>query len=80
MACLDGVVESTYVVAKIVTDMLEDTETEIACVLKGSYNFRSTLLDSYTKMLAWQLIKQLWENWWIRELDIALAKASVQVS
>ena len=51
-----------YVGAKILTDMLEDAETEIAFGLKGSYNFRSTLLDSYTKVLARQLMKELQEN------------------
>ena len=42
--------------------MLDDAKTEIACGLKGSYDFRSTLLDSYTKVLARQPMKQLREN------------------
>jgi len=61
-ACLDGAVERTDVGAKISTDMLEDAETEIPCGLKGSYDFCSTLPDLYTKVLAWQLMKQLLEN------------------
>ena len=51
-ACLDGAVEIAYVVAKIATDMLEDAKTEIACGFRGSYNFRSTHPDLYTKVLA----------------------------
>ena len=35
LACLDDVVESIYVGTKIATDMLEDTEMEITCGLKG---------------------------------------------
>ena len=62
-ACLDGAVKRTYVGAKITTNMLDDAKTEIPCGLKGSYDFYSTLLDSYTKVLARQLVKQLQENW-----------------
>ena len=43
-------------------DVLEDSKPEIACGLKGSYDFCSMLLDLYTKVLAQQLMKQLWEN------------------
>ena len=34
-ACLNDAVESTYVGAKIATDILEDNKTEISCGLKG---------------------------------------------
>ena len=51
MACVDGAVERTYAGAEIVTDVLEDAETEIACGLKCFYDFRSLLIDSYTKVL-----------------------------
>ena len=56
-ACLDGAVEIAYVVAKIATDMLEDAKTEIACGLKGSYNFRSMLPGLYTKVMVQSLMK-----------------------
>ena len=59
--------------------MLEDAKTEIACGLKGSYDFSSTLSDSYTKVLTRQLLKQLRKNWRSGELDMALAKASIRV-
>jgi len=78
-ACLDGKVASTFVGAKIATDMLEDAETEIACGLKGSVDFRSTLPDAYTKVLARQLMKQLRENWRSKEIDMTLAKSSTRV-
>ena len=51
--CLDGAVKSIYVGTKITTDMLEDAETESTCGLKG---LRGLLC---TKVLAWQLMKQL---------------------
>ena len=57
MACLNGAVENIYVGAKIATDMLEDAKTEIACGLKGSYDFRSTLSDLNTKVLVRQPMK-----------------------
>ena len=59
---------------KIATDMLEDAETEISCGPKGSYDFRSTLMDSYTKVLARQLMKRLRENWRSGVVDMALGK------
>ena len=37
-ACIDCMVERTYIGANIVTDMLDDAETEIACGLKGSHD------------------------------------------
>jgi hypothetical protein len=54
-------------------------KTEIACGLKGSYDFCSTLPDSYTKVLVRQPMKQLQENWPSGELDMVLAKASTWV-
>ena len=76
VACLDGAVNITYVSAKIATDMLEDAKTEIACGLKGPYDFRSTLPNLYTKVMARQPMKQLQENCRSGELNMALAKAS----
>ena len=78
-ACLNGAVEITYAGAKIVKDMLEDATTEIACGLKGLYDFRSTLPDLYTKVMTRHPMKQLQENWRIGELDMVLAKASTWV-
>ena len=79
-ACLDGRVASTSVGARIARDMLEDAETEIACGLRGgSADFRSTLPDAYTKVLARKLVKQLRENWRGGEIDMELAKSSTRV-
>ena len=36
-ACLDGKLESTFIGAKIATDMIKDAEFEIACGLKVRY-------------------------------------------
>jgi len=78
-ACLDGKVESTFIASKIATDMMEDAETEIACGLKGSADFKSTLPDSYTKVVARKLMKQLRENWRSGDVDMALAKTTTRV-
>lgn len=78
-ACLDGKLESTFIGSKIATEMLADAETEIACGLKGSVNFKSTLPDAYTKVLARQLMKQLRENWRSGDIDMALAKTTTRV-
>ena len=75
MTCLDGTVKKIYVGTTMATNMLEDAETEISCGPKGSYDFRSTLMDAYTKVLTWQLMKQLRENWQSDVSDMALAKA-----
>lgn len=78
-ACLDGKLESTFVASKIASEMLEDAEKEIACGIRGSTNFKSTLPDAYTKVLARQLMKQLRENWRSGEIDMALAKTTTRV-
>ena len=57
VGCLVDTVESTYGGANIATDILEDAKTEIAYNLNGSYDFYSTLLDSYTKVLTLKLMK-----------------------
>merc|ERR1711966_438391 len=61
-ACLDGELASTALASQIATEMLEDAETELACGLKGSADFRSALPDGYTKLLAIKLTKQLREK------------------
>jgi len=78
-ACLDGTLESTFIGSKIASDMLEDAEKEIACGLKGSVNFKSTLPDAYTKVLARELMKQLRENWRSGDIDMVLAKSTTRV-
>mmetsp|Transcript_6627 Transcript_6627/g.15004 ORF Transcript_6627/g.15004 Transcript_6627/m.15004 type:complete len:723 (-) Transcript_6627:471-2639(-) len=78
-ACLDGKLESTFVAAKLATEMLADADFEIACGLKGSVNFKSTLPDAYTKVLARKLMKQLRENWRSGDIDMALAKTTTRV-
>ena len=58
-----GGVESIYVGTNIKTDMLEDAETEINCILKGLW------CQLYTKVVsACQLMKQLLEN--LRSVDV----------
>ena len=78
-ACLDGKLESTFIASKIATEMMEDSEKEIACGIKGSARFKSTLPDAYTKVLARQLMKQLRDNWRSGEIDMALAKSTTRV-
>ena len=78
-ACLDGKLESTFIASKIAEEMLEDAEKEISCGIKGSARFKSTLPDSYTKVLARQLMKQLRDNWRSGEIDMALAKSTTRV-
>jgi len=78
-ACLDGTLESTFIGSKIASDMLEDAEKEIACGLKGSVNFKSTLPDAYTKVLARELMKQLRELWRSGDIDMVLAKSTTRV-
>lgn len=78
-ACLDGKLESTFIASKIATEMIEDAERELACGIKGSANYKSALPDSYTKVLARQLMKQLRDNWRNGEIDMALAKTTTRV-
>lgn len=78
-ACLDGKLESTFIASKIAAEMIEDAEKEIACGLKGAVDFKSTLPDSYTKVLGRQLMKQLRENWRSGDIDMALAKSTTRV-
>lgn len=78
-ACLDGKLESSSIAAQIATEMLADAEFEIACGLRGSVNYKSTLPDAYTKVLARKLMKQLRENWRSGDIDMALAKSTTRV-
>lgn len=78
-ACLDGKIESTFIGAKIAEEMVADAEKEAACGLEGSANFKSTLPDLYTKVVARELMKQLRENWRNGDIDMTLAKATTRV-
>jgi pentatricopeptide repeat protein len=78
-ACVDGKLESTFIASKIATDMLEEAEREVACGLTGAADFKSTLPDSYSKVLGRKLMKQLRDNWRSGDIDMALAKATVRV-
>lgn len=78
-ACLDGKLENTFIASKIASEMVADAERELACGFKGSANYKSTLPDSYTKVLARQLMKQLRENWRHGDIDMTLAKSTTRV-
>jgi len=78
-ACLDGKIESTFIGAKIAEEMHAEAEKEAACGLKGPANFKSTLPDLYTKVVARSLMKQLRENWRNGDIDMTLAKATTRV-
>ena len=43
--------------------------------LKDLYDFHFALMDSYTKVLAWHLMKQLRKIWRSGVVDMALIKA-----
>lgn len=78
-ACVDGKLESTFIGSKIAADMVKDATFELACGLRGSANYRSALPDSYSKVLARDLMKQLRENWRSGDIDMALAKTTTRV-
>ena len=78
--CLDGKFKSIFDGARITVKMMGNAEKEIACGLKGSVNFRTTLPNSYTKFLARQLMKQLQENWRSVDIEMTLAKTTTRVS
>lgn len=78
-ACLDGKLESTVLASTIANEMLEDVDRELAMGLKGSADFNSDLPDSYTKVLARALMKQLRENWRSGDINMAVAKATIRV-
>ena len=46
---------------------------------KGLYDFRSTLPDSYAKVLARNMMNQLRDNWRRRRLGMLLGKVSTWV-
>lgn len=78
-ACLDGNLESTKMGSQIATEMLVDVTKELAEGLKGSADLKSVLPDTYTKVLAREMMKQLRENWRSGAIDIKEAKATLRV-
>jgi hypothetical protein len=78
-ACLDGKLESTIRGSQIATEMLADISNELENGLKGNAEYRSVIPDSYTKVLARSLMKQLRENWRAKEINMAVAKSTLRV-
>lgn len=78
-SCLDGTLESTRVGSQIADEMLVDVSSEMVEGLKGKADLKSVLPDTYTRLLAIQLGKQLRENWRIGDIDIEDAKATLRV-
>jgi pentatricopeptide repeat protein len=77
VACLDGKLESTVRASNIATEMLQDVAMEIA--KGGAPKQTSVVPDSYTKVLARSLMKQLRENWRAGDVDMAEAKSTIRV-
>lgn len=59
--------------------MLTDIEEELREGIKGPAEMYSDLPDSYTKVLARDLMKQLRENWRSGDINMAVAKATLRV-
>lgn len=78
-ACLDGKLESTIRASKLATQMLADVDNELVKGLKGNPEYNSVIPDSYTKVLARSLMKQLREHWRADEINIAVAKSTIRV-
>jgi len=77
VACLDGKLESTVRGSKIASEMLQDAALEVA--KGGASKQNSVVPDSYTKVLARSLMKQLRDNWRSGEIDMAQAKTTIRV-
>ena len=78
-ACLDGKLESTVIGSKIATDMVADVYKELEIGFKGSADLKSVMPDTYSKLLARNLMKQLRENWRSGDIDMAVAKSTIRV-
>ncbi len=78
-ACLDGTLDGTARGSKIATEMLADVEKEMEIGLKGNPEYHSVIPDSYSKVLARSLMKQLRENWRAGDIDMAVAKSTLRV-
>jgi len=78
-ACVDGNLESTIRGSTIATEMMAAVGMELADGLKGSVEYRSVIPDSYTKVLARSLMKQLRENWRAGDINMQVAKSTIRV-
>jgi pentatricopeptide repeat protein len=78
-ACLDGKLESTIRGSTIATEMMEDVQKELTMGLKGNAEYTSVIPDSYTKVLARSLMKQLKKNWRAGDINMQVAKSTVRV-
>lgn len=78
-ACLDGKFESTVRGSTIAAEMLADTEKELANGLSGNAEYNSVTPDSYSKVLARNLMKKLRENWRAGDINMAVAKSTLRV-
>lgn len=78
-ACLDKKFESTVIASNIASEMLVDVERELKEGFKGEADYKSVLPDSYTKVLARSLMKQLRENWRSGDINIQVAKSTLRV-
>lgn len=78
-ACLDGSLESTIRGSKIAAEMMDAVNNELTVGLKGSIEFTSVIPDSYTKVLARSLMKQLRTNWRAGDINMQVAKTTVRV-
>jgi hypothetical protein len=82
-ACLDGKLEGTIRGSAIAAEMMADVAKEL--LSSSSKPSSSTaaattpIPDSYTKLLARNLMKQLRENWRNGEIDMAVAKSTIRV-
>jgi len=78
-ACLDGKLESTVMGSKIAADMVADVYKELEIGYKGSADLKSVMPDTYSKLLARNLMKQLRDNWRSGDIDMTVAKSTIRV-
>lgn len=78
-SCLDGKLESTGIASKIASQMVEDVDKQLEIGYQGDANLKSVLPDTYTKSLAFGLMKQLRENWRAGDINMNVAKSTIRV-
>lgn len=78
-ACLDGKLESTVRGSTIATEMMVDVARELNVGFKGNADYNSSMPDSYTKVLARSLMKQLREHWRAGDINMSVAKSTLRV-
>lgn len=79
-ACLDGKLENTVLASKIADEMLAHATHQVEEGIKGNAAYTSALPNLSTKNVAYQLRKQLRENWTKGEIDKKVAKATIRKS